>query len=35
MPESIIQPEPFPKVFCIFDIVIVWIDETDHQCHFH
>ena len=26
--ESIIQPEPFPKDFSIFDITVLWIDLT-------
>ena len=26
MTESIIQPEPFPKGFCMFDITVVLID---------
>ena len=25
MTESIIQPEPFPKGFCMLDIIVVWI----------
>ena len=34
MGESTIQPEPFPKDFCMFDIIVVWI-ETHHQGHFY
>ena len=26
MTESIIQPEPFSKIFCMFDIIVVQID---------
>ena len=28
MNESIIQPEPFPKHFCMFDIIVVYIDSN-------
>ena len=27
MTESVIQPEPFPKDFCMFDIIVVDIDS--------
>ena len=26
MTESIIQPEPFPREFCVFDITVPYID---------
>ena len=26
MTESVIQPEPFPKYFCMFDVTVVYID---------
>ena len=36
MGESIIQPEPFSKDFCMFDIIVVYrLIETHHQCLFH
>ena len=28
MTESIIQAEPFPKDFCMFDIIVVKIDSN-------
>ena len=28
MTESIIQHEPFPKDFCVFDIVVIYIDSN-------
>ena len=28
MTESIIQPEPFPKDFCIFYIIVVQVDSN-------
>ena len=26
MTESVIHPEPIPKDFCMFAIIVVWID---------
>ena len=26
MTEPVIKPEPFPKSFCMVDIIVVWID---------
>ena len=35
MTKSIIQSEPFPNEFIMLFIIVVYIDRTNHQYHFH